>query len=469
MLLPKNRELSKEIIVLAIPVIIGNTSRVLMGLADMAMVGRLGAEALAATGMGAMLVWTIITFSLGLRTGTQTVAARRLGQKKFKQCGTAMHNGIVMALLYGIPASVFGYLYADTVVPFFLSGEAGTLCQEYTRITCLSVLFTSIGFIFQGFFTGVEKTEYHMKVTVTSNVLNVYLNAGLIYGSENLYRFFSNIFGFDMNWFAKLWGWTDFPEMGVSGAATATVIASLWMVLHYSFYLFTGSVEKKHKVFQFSLDKSMIKKQLQLALPMGVQEIIISGGWAVFYKIVGMIGVLELAATEIVFQIMHASIMPAIGVGQACATLVSKYMGEKRIDKAEKSIIESVRWSEIIMGSIGLVFIFFPGVIIPIFTNDPAIIHISVIGLRIIGVLQFFDAVGLTLWFALTGAGNTIFPAIVESMLLWGIALPSSYILGVKMEMGFWAPWAVLPLHIILFALIITWKVRKGDWKEIEV
>ena len=121
------------------------------------------------------------------------------------------------------------------------------------------------------------------------------------------------------------------------------------------------------------------------------------------------------------------------------------------------------------MGSIGLVFIFFPGVIIPIFTNDPAIIHISVIGLRIIGVLQFFDAVGLTLWFALTGAGNTIFPAIVESMLLWGIALPSSYILGVKMEMGFWAPWAVLPLHIILFALIITWKVRKGDWKEIEV
>ena len=213
----------------------------------------------------------------------------------------------------------------------------------------------------------------------------------------------------------------------------------------------------------------MIKKQLQLALPMGVQEIIVSGGWAVFYKIVGMIGVLELAATEIVFQIMHASIMPAIGVGQACATLVSKYMGEKRTDKAEKSIIESVRWSEIIMGSIGSVFIFFPGVIIPVFTNDPAIIHISIIGLRIIGVLQFFDAVGLTLWFALTGAGNTIFPAVVESTLLWGIALPASYILGVKMEMGLWAPWAVLPLHIILFALIITWKVRKGDWKEIEV
>ena len=83
MIFPKDRDLSKEIITLAVPVIIGNLSRVIMGLADMAMVGRLGMDALAATGMGAMLVWILITFSLGLRTGTQTVASRPLGQKKF--------------------------------------------------------------------------------------------------------------------------------------------------------------------------------------------------------------------------------------------------------------------------------------------------------------------------------------------------------------------------------------------------
>ena len=144
-------------------------------------------------------------------------------------------------------------------------------------------------------------------------------------------------------------------------------------------------------------------------------------------------------------------------------------MGEKRIDKAEKSIIEGVRWSEIIMGSVGLVFIFLPQLIIPLFTNEPRIIDISIVGLRIIGILQFFDAVGITLWFALTGAGNTLFPAIVESTLLWGIALPISYFIGVKMEVGFLAPWAALSIHIILFAFIVTWKIKKGEWKEIEV
>lgn len=469
MFFPKYKDQSKEIIVLATPVIIGNISRVLMSLVDMAMVGRLGAEALAATGMGAMLVWTLITFSIGLRTGTQTIASRRLGQKKLNQCGTAMHNGIIMALIYGVPAAAFGYLFTDMIVPFFLVGEAGNLCQDYTKITSLSILFTSLGFIFQGFYTGVEKTECHMKVTVTSNIINVYLNAGLIYGTENLKTALSNVYGTDMGWLAQLWGWTHFPQMGIKGAAMATVIASIWMVFHYFIYLFKRETAKTFKVFHFTLNPEMIKKQIQLALPMGTQEVIITGGWAVFYKIVGMIGVLELAATEIVFQIMHASFMPAIGIGQACATLVSKYMGEKRLDKAEKSIIEGVRWSEIIMGSVGLVFIFFPQLIIPLFTNEPRIIETSVVCLRIIGILQFFDAVGITLWFALTGAGNTLFPAIVESTLLWGVTLPVSYIIGVKMEAGLLAPWAALSGQIILFSFIVTWKIKKGEWKEIEV
>ena len=469
MIFPKNKKISREIIILAVPVIIGNTSRVLMSLVDMAMVGRLGAEGLAATGMGSMLVWTLITFSIGLRTGTQTVTSRRLGQKKLIQCGTAMHNGLLMAIIYGVPATIFGYTLADTIVPFFLGGKAGKLCIEYTTITSIGVLFTSVGFIFQGFYTGIEKTKLHMKVTVTSNLINVYLNAGLIFGSEKLKNTLSDVFGMDLGLLAQLWGWTHFPEMGIKGAALATVVASLWTVIHYFFYLFKREIINNYNVFSFFLNTNMIKRQLQLALPLGIQEVIITGGWAVFYKIIGIIGVLELAATQIVFQIMHASFMPAMGLGQACATLVSKYMGEKQLDKAESSILEGVRWSEIIMGSVGLVFIVFPHSIVPLFTNDPKIINIAIVGLRIVGVLQFFDAVGITLWFALTGAGNTLFPAIVESTLLWGIALPMSYFLGVKMQAGHLAAWSALSIHIVLFAIAITWKVSSGSWKEIEV
>ena len=83
---PQDKQISKEVFNLALPVIVSNLSRVLMSMVDVAMVGRLGAEALAATGMGAMLFWGALSFVLGIRTGVQTLASRRLGQKIDKEC-----------------------------------------------------------------------------------------------------------------------------------------------------------------------------------------------------------------------------------------------------------------------------------------------------------------------------------------------------------------------------------------------
>ena len=122
--------------------------------------------------------------------------------------------------------------------------------------------------------------------------------------------------------------------MGVKGAATATLVASFWMALHYFLYLFSKDIKTRFKVFTFSFDRTMMKKQLNLALPMGIQECIIAFGWTCFLKVVGIIGIVELATTHIIFTIMHASFMPAMGVGMACSTLVSKYMGEKKINKS---------------------------------------------------------------------------------------------------------------------------------------
>ena len=77
-----NKSISKQVIILAIPIIFSNLSRVAMGLADMAMVSRLGATALAATGMGSVLLWVFLNMGVGIRTSVQTVSSRRLGQKK---------------------------------------------------------------------------------------------------------------------------------------------------------------------------------------------------------------------------------------------------------------------------------------------------------------------------------------------------------------------------------------------------
>ncbi|MGY8764081.1 MAG: MATE family efflux transporter [Fidelibacterota bacterium] len=466
---PQDKEISKEVFNLALPVIVSNLSRVLMSMVDVAMVGRLGAEALAATGMGAMLFWGALSFVLGIRTGVQTLVSRRLGQKIDKECGTALHNGLFMATLYALPISLAGWLWAKDIIPFFIQDITATrLATDYTSIVFISLLFSAYSFVFQGFFTGVEKTKVHMNVTVTSNAINVYFNAGLIYGSDGVTQFFADTIP-SLSFLSKLWQWTTFPAMGVKGAAIATLIASTWMAVHYFSFLFSRQIKDRFSVFSLSTDRTMMMRQLKLALPQGVQETVIAVGWSVFYKIMGMIGLIELATTELLFTIMHASFMPALGVGQACATLVGKYMGEKKIHKSEASIKESIRLSVYIMGTMGMSFILIPEYYLFLFTDDPEIIRMGVFGLRMIGAVQFLDAIGFTLWFALSGAGNTLFPAVVESCLTWGVIVLGSYVFGVVLNLGFKAPWLLFPVYMGLFAGIMVWKISKGDWKEIEV
>ena len=89
--------------------------------------------------------------------------------------------------------------------------------------------------------------------------------------------------------------------------------------------------------------------------------------------------------------------------------------------------------------------------------------------LRILGVAQFFDAVVMTLWFALSGAGNTKFPAVVDLSLAWLVFLPGSYIMGIVFGMGILGPWLAFAIYLFLYAVVITWKVLQGDWKEIEL
>ena len=178
---PQDKPVSKELFTLAFPVILSNLSRVFMSVVDVAMVGRLGAAALAATGMGAMLFWGALSLVIGIRTGVQTVASRRLGQKKYNQCGTALHNGLFMATVYGFPVSIAGWWLAKDFIPFFINDtKATSLTIEYSSIIFLGLLFSAYSFVFQGFYTGVEKTKIHMRVSITSNIVNVYLNAGLI-------------------------------------------------------------------------------------------------------------------------------------------------------------------------------------------------------------------------------------------------------------------------------------------------
>ena len=101
-----------------------------MSLVDVAMVGHLGPEALAATGMGGMLAWGALSIVLGIRTSVQTITSRRLGQKKTKECINALINGFILASVYALPISILGYSYGYLIIPLFIDDTL--TCLLYT-------------------------------------------------------------------------------------------------------------------------------------------------------------------------------------------------------------------------------------------------------------------------------------------------------------------------------------------------
>ncbi len=438
-----------------------------MGLVDTMMVGHLGASAIAAVGMASMVTWAAMSIGIAFRTGTQTVVSRRLGQKKYEECGIALRNMHFFVFLFGIPLTYIFYSNTTQIMWFFLKEEtARQLCIEYSLYIYLSLYFIYASFVFQGFYTGVEKTKIHMKVVLASNVLNFYLNTGLIFGSNKIDQFLSvSPFSF----LEFLWVPFNFPELGVKGAAIGTLVATIWGFLHYSFYLFENQIKNTYKVFRTTIDMPMLKRQLIIAYPIAIQEFLVMLSLTIFYKIIAIIGILQLAATQIIFKIMHASFMPAIGIGQACATLVGKSLGEKNPDKAELSIKESLRGSLYIMGSVGLCFILFAEYIIPLFIKDENVIKLAVPGLRFIGCLQIIDAYCFTLWFALTGAGDTKALALVDILNHWLIFIPLCYFLSVYCGYGYWGAWASFGVMLSGLAPFLYIRFKQGNWKKIEV
>ena len=140
--------------------------------------------------------------------------------------------------------------------PFFINDPVATeLAIDYTSIAFISLLFSVYSFVFVGFYTGIEKTKLHMTVTITSNIINLYLNAALIYGSGGIETFFQEVLP-QVSFLSILWKWTSFPALGVKGAAIATLIASGWMVFHYSVFLFSKDIKNRFNIFSVSIDKS---------------------------------------------------------------------------------------------------------------------------------------------------------------------------------------------------------------------
>lgn len=441
------RPLARALLHLAAPVVLANVSQTLMGLVDTLMVGRLGAASLAAVGVATLVFAAVASALKAMDVAVQTVTAHRVGQARDDEVGAVLGTGLALACGAGLVFTAAGMIWPEHAMALVTTDpEVLALGVEYLLRRVPGMIPFMAFFILKGCFDGIGWTRVGMIVGVGMNVLNVVLNWGLIFGELGL------------------------PRLGVGGAALASTLSSAAATLALIVVAWRPPVRRR---FGFAarggVRRDLVAPLLRVAWPASLQVLGALAAVLVFFAILGRISTVAVAAANVVFRIAALSFMPAVGMGVAVQTMVGQSLGAGDPDRAARAGWMGVGLAMIVMGAFGLVFLVVPGRLMGLFATDAELIAAGTPIVRMMGLVQIFDAVGLTLAGGLRGAGATRAVMVMDVAIAWGFFLPSSWFFGIHLGYGLTGAWIGVLVWFFLYAVGMTvWFVR-GRWRTMEV
>jgi putative MATE family efflux protein len=419
--------------------------QMVVGIADIAMVGRLGADELAAVGLGRQLVFIFQGLISGLSVGTTALIARYIGAKEREKAVRVGEQSVLFGTILSLTIGLVGVLYSKNFLQF-LGAESTvvSLGYDYLQIMFLGMSTVFITFVINAIFRGAGDTKTPMYLMAFINTMNIILNYFLIFG---------------------IW---KFPFLGVRGAALATVFSRGTGILIGLYLLLTG-VKGFRLRFHLSLDFTVIKKIITIGLPASGERIINSSAGIIYTMIIVSFGTYAVAAHQVAIRSESFSFMPGFGFAIAATTLVGQNLGALKEKRAEKCAYESLKIAVIIMSLMGLLFFVFPEYFVRLFTNEPDVISAAIPCLMIIAVTEPMLGIVFVLAGSLRGAGDTTSPLIITGISLWLVRLPLAYVLGVTLGMGLTGAWIAMSVETAVRGALIFLRFRMGKWKKITV
>ncbi len=436
----------RTILELAWPAILGNLMQTVVNMVDLVMVGRLGAAAVAAVGLGGQMQWFLNALMIAISVGTTALVARFIGARQRKDAEHVLVQSIILVLLLASFLTVFWYIFAEKALLLIgASEEVAELGSTYIRVVFLTTPSIFLIFISQGALRGAGDTKTPMKVGVAMNLINVVLNYVLIFGK----------FGF--------------PALGVRGAGIATAIAFVWASLMYVVIFFSGRFVLRIRRSTFTFDVDMVKRILRIGIPTGIERITMSSSMIFYVSIVAGFGTTALAAHQIGLRVESLSYMPGFGFAVAATALVGQNLGAKKPEIAEESGWEAAKLCAVLMGVVGLFMVLFPKPMARLFVSEPEVVDLAAWYLRIVGVSEPPLAMIFTLAGGLRGAGETRSPLIISVFGLWAFRIPLAYFLGVILGWGPIGAWTAMTIDTFVRGGLYIYRFKAGKWKEVNV
>jgi putative MATE family efflux protein len=438
--------LNRSILLLAIPMVLEMVLESLFAVVDVFWVGRLGADAVATVGITETLLALVFAIGLGVALSTTAMVARRIGEKDPEDAAISAVQAIVLGLTLSLALGVSAGIAAPRLLGLMGASPAiVAVGSGYARVAlggCGAIIML---FLNNAIFRGAGDASIAMRLLWVSNILNLILDPCLIFGLG------------------------PFPHLGVTGAATATLIGRSIGVL-VQFWLLLKGTERIHILGRhLRLNFAVLWRLLRVSLSGILQFAISNASWIGLVRIVSLFGGAAVAGYTVAIRIVIFFILPAWGLSNAAATLVGQNLGAGRPERAEQAVWRTGLYNLIFLGSLGVFFIVFATPIVRLFVQDPAVVPIAAMALRTFSCGNMGYAYVMVILQAFNGAGDTLTPTIVNFFGFWVLEIPLAWVLAVSLHQG--AEGAFLAFVIAQFAIggasVVLFK--RGRWKRIRI
>ncbi|SHG49696.1 putative efflux protein, MATE family [Thermosyntropha lipolytica DSM 11003] len=402
----------------------------IIGVIDVAIVGRLGAAPLAAVGLGAEIFFSLVLLFEALSVGSSVLVAQAKGAGNYRRIASLTLHTLVIGLVIGIIVGAAGLINAEKIVSFFnVEEDVHKAALSYLLITFKITPFAITLYMMHAVFRGMGRTDIPMRIALIVNAFNAAADYVLVYG--------------------KL----GFPALGVAGAAWATSLAHILGLVLAFYFLYQNRKElfRSEELKKIPLRPQVFRDILSLGSPSLLEQFFWAASNLLSIFLLVYAGTLAYASHQLAITVESISFMPGFGIAIAASVLVGQSIGAKDFKMAKSYARGTLEFALIIMGFFALLFALFPFKIAGLFTHDPDIINLAGTLIRIASLEQLTIASSMVFGGILRGSGNTRTPMLISTFFTWGFRLPLIYLFIRVLK---------LPITYVWMAFVADWALR---------
>lgn len=428
----------REILRIGLPIMLGQACVIILAFADNIMIGWHSVDELAASSFVNNVMNLFILTELGFAAGMTPMIGADNGTGNIKGIGITVKNGLVTnGIIGGISIILLTIIYF-CLDHFGQAPELMPYIKPYFAIIGISTLF-ALGFnVLKQFTDGICRPMISMTLLMIGNLLNIFGNWVLIYG--------------------KL----GFPEMGLTGAGISTLVSRALILLVFIVFIFKSKKmnEYARAIKEALLSRGEMKTVFKMGYPVGIQMALESSTFTFAAVMAGWLGVIQLAAHQVVITISQLFFLMMQGLSFAVSILVSNAFGRKDLGSVREYARKGYFMTLGISATLSVLLYCFRYQAAGIFTDSPEVSAMAVSLFFLLFAYQFGD--GLQLCFAnvLRGIQDVrpiMYAAFVSYYL---IAIPSAYLLGFKTSLGIHGIWLGFPIGLTLAGIFFYARYR---------